>query len=128
MRAKIMIMVKEPVVRQEGEGARGLNVHREVVGARPFIAQIEIPKSNLVGTEAQVEKSILTNKHLDLKRSCYMTPNEPQILSHLKIQTRTVQAFIVMEVDCNRRRREHLMRPASNLGSGQFFMDNRRSG
>ena len=38
MRAKIMIMVKKPVVRQEGEGARGLNVHREVVGARPFIA------------------------------------------------------------------------------------------
>ena len=80
MRAKIMIMVKEPVVRQEGEGARGLNVHREVVGARPFIAQIEIPKSNLVGTEAQVEKSILTNKHLDLKRSSYMSSDRQTIL------------------------------------------------
>ena len=54
MRAKIKMMVKEPVVGQEGEGAGGLDVHREVVGARPFIAQIEIPKSNFVGTEAQV--------------------------------------------------------------------------
>ena len=54
MRAKIMMMFKEPVVRQEGEGARGLNVHREVVGARPFVAEIKIPKSNFVGAEAQV--------------------------------------------------------------------------
>ena len=54
MRAKIMMMVKEPEVGQEGEGAGGLDVHREVVGAHPFIAQIKIPKSNFVGTEAQV--------------------------------------------------------------------------
>ena len=80
MRAKIMRMVKEPVVGQEGEGAGGLNVHREVVGVRPFIAQIKIPKSNFVGAEAQVKKSILTNKHLDSKRSSYMTsdPQSPQ--------------------------------------------------
>ena len=56
--------VKKSEVRQEGEGAGGVNVHREVEGAQAFIAQLKVPKTNLVGAEAKIEKSILANDHL----------------------------------------------------------------
>ena len=59
--------VKKSEVGQEGEGAGGVNVDREVGGAQAIIAELKVPKTNLVGTEAKIEKSILANDHLGNK-------------------------------------------------------------
>ena len=56
--------VKKSEVGQEGEGAGGVNVYREFTRAQPFIAELKVPKANFIGTEAKVEKPILTNNHL----------------------------------------------------------------
>ena len=59
--------VKKSEVGQEGEGAGGVNVHREVGGAQAIIAELKVPKTNLIGAEAKIEKSILANDHLGNK-------------------------------------------------------------
>ena len=59
--------VKKSEIGQEGEGAGGVNVHREVRGAQAFIAKLKVPKTNLVGAEAKIEKSTLANEHLGNK-------------------------------------------------------------
>ena len=56
--------VKKSEVGQEGEGAGGVNVYREFTRAQPFVAELKVPKANFIGTEAKVEKPILTNNHL----------------------------------------------------------------
>ena len=62
--------VKKSEVGQKGEGAGGVNVHREVGGAQAIIAELKVPKTNLVGTEAEIEKPIPANDHLENK-SCF---------------------------------------------------------
>ena len=61
--------VKKSEIGQEGEGAGGVNVQREVGGVQAFIAELKVPKTNLVGAEAKIKKSTLANDHLGEKNS-----------------------------------------------------------
>ena len=99
--------VKKSEIGQEGEGAGGVNVDREVGGAQAFIAELKVPKTNLVGAEAKMKKSTLANDHLGEKNSFRKKVKRTVVkrcfLFDLKIQIGACNAFIVEKINTGRR-------------------------